>query len=58
MLQLAEMPGLGHERRDVKNPKYRFWKVYSYLIAYVPNTKPLRVIRIVHGARNIGKLIK
>ena len=58
MLQLAEMPGLGHERRDVTNPKYRFWKVYSYLIAYIPETKPLRVIRVVHGAQDVGKLFE
>jgi len=26
---LVEMPGKGHTRRDVKDPRYRFWSVYS-----------------------------
>ena len=50
------MPGLGHRRADVENPDIRFWKVYSYLIAYRPNTAPLRVIRVVHGAQDFPKL--
>lgn len=31
---LAELPGIGHTRTDVSDPRYRFWRVYSYLIAY------------------------
>jgi plasmid stabilization system protein ParE len=58
MEQLARMPGMGHRRADVKNPRYRFWSVYSYLIAYYPDTKPLQVVRVVHGAQNIKKLFR
>ena len=56
--QLVQMPGMGHRRPDVKNRRYRFWSVYSYLIAYFPETKPLQIVRIVHGARNIRKLFR
>ncbi|HWE95521.1 MAG TPA: type II toxin-antitoxin system RelE/ParE family toxin [Tepidisphaeraceae bacterium] len=58
MEQLADMPGMGHRRADVKNPRYRFWSVYSYLIVYYPETKPLQVVRVVHGAQNIKKLFR
>jgi plasmid stabilization system protein ParE len=58
MTQLALMPGMGHRRRDVKNPRYRFWLVYSYVIAYFPDTKPLQIVRVVHGAQNLRALFK
>jgi toxin ParE1/3/4 len=56
MRQLAQRPGMGHRRSDVKNPRYRFWSVYSYLIAYFPDTKPLEIVRVIHGARDIRAL--
>jgi plasmid stabilization system protein ParE len=40
--KLARTPFIGHTRRDVKNPAYRFWLVYSYLIVYRPETSPLQ----------------
>jgi plasmid stabilization system protein ParE len=56
MKQLAEFPGIGHLREDVTDEPVRFWSVYSYLIAYRPDTKPLQVLRVVHGARDLGPL--
>jgi antitoxin ParD1/3/4/toxin ParE1/3/4 len=56
MRQLAHMPGMGHRRADVSNPRYRFWAVYSFVIAYLPDTRPLQVVRVVHGAQNFKKL--
>jgi antitoxin ParD1/3/4/toxin ParE1/3/4 len=47
---------LGHRRDDLTTEPLRFWCVYSYLIAYRPDTKPLQIIRIVHGARELGRL--
>lgn len=58
MEQLAQMPGMGHRRLDVKNQRYRFWRVYSYLIVYFPDTKPLQIVRVVHGARDLRRLLK
>src|SRR5690242_6411404 len=58
MRKLAEMPGLGHRRSDILNPQYRFWSVFSYLIAYLPDTRPLQIVRVVHGARDLRKLFE
>ena len=58
MQRLARMPGMGHRRSDVKNPRYRFWSVYSHLIAYYPDTTPLQIVRVVHGAQDIKKLFR
>jgi antitoxin ParD1/3/4/toxin ParE1/3/4 len=51
MKKLADVPGMGHSRADLTAEPIRFWGVYSYLIAYDPNSTPLQIIRIVHGAR-------
>ncbi len=55
---LAEMPGKGHQRSDVKNPKYRFWSVYSYVIAYHYDATTLTVVRVVHGKRDFRDLFE
>jgi toxin ParE1/3/4 len=46
---LLEIPGKGHARADVKDPGYRFWTVYSYVIAYRFDERSLTIVRVVHG---------
>ena len=55
---LAASPGIGHHRADVKDPRYRFWRVNRFVIAYFPDTDPLQVIRIVGGHRDFRKIFK
>ena len=55
---LCEMPGKGHFRKDVTLPGYRFWTVYSYVIAYRFDNDSVTVIRVVHGRRNFGQLFR
>ena len=55
--KLAEMPGMGHTRADVPDAQYRFWRVYSYIIVYRHARKTLHVVRIVHGARDLRRLL-
>jgi len=31
---------------------------YSYLIAYRPDTKPLQIVSILHGRRNVEQILK
>ncbi len=56
MRRLAEQPAVGHIRDDLAPPTYRFWPVYSYLVIYRPETKPMQVVRVWHGARGIPEL--
>lgn len=58
MRKLAEFPGIGHLREAVTDEPIRFWSVYQYLIAYRPHTKPLEILRIVHGARDLHALFR
>ena len=55
---LAENPGFGHSRADVDDPRYRFWSVRRYVIAYRTDLKPFTVARVVHGARDFKKLFE
>lgn len=57
MQKLGEMPGLGHRREDVTDLPLRSWPVYSFLIVYWPDTDPITIIRIIHGARNLKAIL-
>ena len=54
---LARMPGAGHWRKDLTDVSVRFFAVYSYLIVYRPETKPLQVVAILHGNRDVGHIL-
>jgi plasmid stabilization system protein ParE len=56
--KLAEMPGMGHRRAEIRDERYRVWSVHSYLIVYRPDTSPLNVVRIVSGYRDLKRLFK
>ena len=50
---LANHPLAGHVRPDLTGHPVRFWalpRYTNYLIVYDPNTTPLRILRILHGA--------
>ena len=50
------MPGIGHVRSDVKDQRYRFRRVYSYVIAYRYDDYATTILRVVHGRRDFGSL--
>jgi plasmid stabilization system protein ParE len=57
---LAEAPLRGHIREDLTKRSLRFWTVQAYpnyIIVYDPTTRPLHIIRILHGARNIVAIL-
>jgi len=55
---LAGNPGAGHGRKDLTDVAVRFFPVYSYLIVYRPDTKPLQVVSILHGRRDAEQILK
>lgn len=53
--KLAENPGLGHKRSDLTNRPVLFYAVRgTYLVVFEPDSVPLRVLRILHGARDVA----
>ena len=54
---LAEFPGGGHYRRDLTSEDVRFFPVYSYLIVYRYSAEPVQIVAILHGRRDLGKIL-
>jgi plasmid stabilization system protein ParE len=55
---LLSMPGKGHRRNDVSDPRYRFWAVHPWIVVYRYDHETLTVVRVVHGARNLRQLFR
>ena len=55
---LAQTPGAGHTREDLTDEPVKFFAVYSYLIVYRAETKPLQVTAILHGRRDVAQILK
>jgi toxin ParE1/3/4 len=55
---LAGSPGTGHWRKNLTDEPLKFFPVYSYLIIYRPDTKPLQVVSILHGRRDVEQILK
>ena len=54
---LAKRPEIGHLRTDLVAEPLRFWPVYSYLIVYRPESEPIEIVRVLHGARDVSAII-
>jgi plasmid stabilization system protein ParE len=57
---LADSPLVGRVRKDLAPLPLRFWVVHpysKYLIVYDPEKKLLRIIRILHGARDFSSAL-
>ena len=57
MQRLAESPGIGHVRPDLTDEDVRFWPVFTYLVVYRPETKPLEIVRVLHGKRDVERIL-
>jgi plasmid stabilization system protein ParE len=54
---LSRTPGAGHSREDLTSAEVRFWSVYAYLIIYKHTARPIEIVRILHGNRDVGRLL-
>lgn len=57
MRKLARTPEMGHFRRDLCDEPLRFWQVYSFLIIYRPETRPLQILRVLRAARDVRTIL-
>jgi plasmid stabilization system protein ParE len=58
---LAENPLQGHLRRDLTKRPLRFWtlpKYPNYMIVYDPHARPVAILRVLHGMRDLKRLLK
>jgi toxin ParE1/3/4 len=57
MVKIAKNPGVGHWREELADKRHRFLLVYSYLIVYRYEAKPLQIVRVLHAARNVQSIL-
>jgi antitoxin ParD1/3/4/toxin ParE1/3/4 len=57
MVKLAKNPAMGHWREELSDKRHRFFLVYSYLIVYRCETKPLQILRVLHASRNVQSIL-
>lgn len=55
---LGEMPGTGHTRTDLTDLPVRFRAVGFYLIVYDTKRRPVEVLRVLHGARDVETILE
>ncbi len=58
---LTRHPLLGSKRREITPLPVRFWVVSRYpnfIAVYRPDTKPLQIIAVLHGKRDIKRLME
>jgi plasmid stabilization system protein ParE len=56
--KVGAQPGIGHVHDDLACESLRLWAVFSYLIIHRPETKPVEVLRVIHGARDVTRSIE
>ena len=58
---VAERPMRGHLRTDLTSRSLRFWTLTrypNYSIVYRPEPVPLEIVAVLHGKRNIRRVLK
>lgn len=56
--KLATSPGIGYKRRQLTGDQLRWWPVFRYLMVYDPEVEPLRILRIIHGNRDLDRVLR
>ena len=54
---LARNPEMGQEQPGLARGQYRSFSVRNYVVYYVPTPNGITVARILHGARDHGRLL-
>jgi len=52
--RLGQSPATGHFHDELLDRRYRFWNFYSYVVCYAWEHKPIQIIAVVHGARDLA----
>jgi plasmid stabilization system protein ParE len=58
---LARHPLLGSKRSEITPLPVRFWTVArfpNFIVVYRPDTRPLQVIAVLHGKRDLKALLE
>jgi plasmid stabilization system protein ParE len=56
--KLADIPNSGHRRADLTSKHVLFYRIFSYLVIYKPGSKPLQILGVLHGKRNVARILR
>ena len=56
--RIAEHPNVGHVHSDIQIPALRVYRVYSYLIVHKVEAKVVKIVSVVHGARDLKRIFR
>src|ERR1022692_3507108 len=57
-VSLGEMPRQGHTRKDLTQRPVLFFPLYSFMVVYQPEVKPIRIMAVLRGSRNVKRILK
>jgi plasmid stabilization system protein ParE len=55
---LGRMPGIGHTRKDLTRRPVLFFPLYSFLVVYQPDVRPIRIMAVLRGRRNVKRILR
>lgn len=55
---LARTPGMGHGREDLTEYRVLFWPVGAYLIIYRAERRPIEIVAVTQGSRDIPGFLR
>jgi plasmid stabilization system protein ParE len=50
---IGKAPGIGHKRGDLTTYPVLFWPVGAYLVIYRATSRPIEIVAVTQGARDI-----
>jgi plasmid stabilization system protein ParE len=50
---LGQTPGMGHRREDLTTAAVLFWPVGAYIILYRADRRPIEIVAVTQGSRDI-----
>jgi toxin ParE1/3/4 len=54
--KLVELPLLGHLHEELADDRAHVYAVTGLLVIYDPSLKPLTILRVIHAARDLGRV--
>jgi antitoxin ParD1/3/4/toxin ParE1/3/4 len=58
LASLGRMPRQGHLRKDLTSRPVLVFPMYSFLVIYQPDVKPIRIVAVLRGRRNVRRILK
>src|SRR5260370_41379391 len=54
---LGRMPHQGHRRSDLTKRPVLFFSLYSFIVVYQPDVKPIRIMAVLRGKRGAKRVL-